>query len=111
MPIATIAKWNGPNGSYENLADFTGYAGNGDVLLATASGTNPTIITMYKNGTQIMRVSDTNSGGIRPVYVRKSGDWFLYGMRRRGAILGSRPSRRRTGREPLQSQQRRPARQ
>ena len=56
-----------------------GYAGNGDVLLATASGTNPTTITMYKNGTQIMRVSDTNSGGIGPFTSGNPGIGFFTG--------------------------------
>jgi hypothetical protein len=84
-----IAKWNGPNGSYENLADYSGYAANGDVLLATASGTNPTTIKMYKNGTLIMQASDTNSGGIGPwtsgnpgigFYDNQDNNWSTFGF-------------------------------
>jgi hypothetical protein len=60
-PYCHIARWNGPNGSYCNIESSTPstYAANGDVLMATATGTNPTTITMYKNGTQIMQATDT----------------------------------------------------
>ena len=56
-----IARWNGPNGSYCNIADASGYAANGDVLKATVTGTNPVVVTMYRNGSQIMQVSDNGS--------------------------------------------------
>jgi hypothetical protein len=60
-PYCHVARWNGPNGSYCNIEPSTpsDYLVNGDVLKGTASGTNPVIITGYKNGAQIMQVSDT----------------------------------------------------
>ena len=52
-----IARWNGPNGSWCNIELTTAitYAANGDVLKATVTGAGPVIITMYKNGSQIMQ--------------------------------------------------------
>jgi hypothetical protein len=60
-PYCHIARWNGPNGSYCNIELSTPniYAVNGDVLMAMATGTNPTTITMYKNGIQILQATDT----------------------------------------------------
>jgi hypothetical protein len=60
-PYCRIARWNGPNGRWCNIESFTPstFAVNGDVLKATATGTNPTMITMNKNGTEIMRAADT----------------------------------------------------
>jgi hypothetical protein len=64
MPVAPychIARWNGPNGSYWcNIESSTPaiYAVDGDVLMATIAGTNPTIITMYRNGTRIVQAID-----------------------------------------------------
>ncbi|HJZ64165.1 MAG TPA: hypothetical protein VKD70_07600 [Candidatus Acidoferrum sp.] len=63
MPVAPychIARWNGPNGRYCNIDSSTPviYAVDGDVLTAKVTGTNPTIITMYKNGAQIARAID-----------------------------------------------------
>lgn len=59
-----IARWNGANGSYWNIASVSGvYAADGDVLLATATGSNPTTITLYKNGTQIAQAVDTGAAG------------------------------------------------
>ena len=59
-PYCHIARWNGPNGSWCNIESSTPkiFAANGDVLTATATGTNRTTITMYKNGTQIMQAVD-----------------------------------------------------
>ncbi|MGB9105766.1 MAG: NADH-quinone oxidoreductase subunit J, partial [Terriglobales bacterium] len=55
---------NGANGSYWNIASVSGvYAADGDVLLATATGSNPTTITLYKNGTQIAQAVDTGAAG------------------------------------------------
>ena len=34
---------------------------NGDVLKGTVTGTNPVIITMYINGTQILQIQDTGN--------------------------------------------------
>jgi hypothetical protein len=68
-PYCHIARWNGPNGSYCNIESSTPniHAVNGDVLMATVTGTNPTTIMMYKNGTQILQATDTgqncNPGG------------------------------------------------
>jgi hypothetical protein len=44
-----IARWNGPNGSYCNIDSATPAINlnNGDVLAATATGTNPVIINLY----------------------------------------------------------------
>jgi len=60
-PYCHIARWNGPNGSYCNIESSSPsiFASNNDVLKATATGTNPTVITMYKNGTEIMQATDT----------------------------------------------------
>jgi hypothetical protein len=60
-PYCHIARWNGPNGSYCNLDSNPSatFAGDGDVLKATATGTNPTTITLSKNGTTILTVSDS----------------------------------------------------
>lgn len=60
-PYCHIARWNGPNGSYCNIESSTPtiYAVNGDVLMAMVTGSNPTTITMYKNGTQILQAIDT----------------------------------------------------
>jgi hypothetical protein len=60
-----IARWNGPTGSYWNFetAPTDEYVVDGDVLKATINGTNPTIITLYKNGAQILQASDTGAAG------------------------------------------------
>jgi hypothetical protein len=63
-PYCNIARWNGANGSYWNIVEVTGvYATDGDVLLATATGSNPTTITLYKNGTQVAQAVDTGAAG------------------------------------------------
>lgn len=60
-----IARWNGPNGSYWNFETGTSttYVANGDVLKATVSGSNPTVITLYKNGMRILQAFDTGAAG------------------------------------------------
>ena len=65
FPYCHIARWNGPNGSYWNFetTSSTAYLVNGDVIKATAIGTNPTIITLYKNGEQILQATDTGAAG------------------------------------------------
>ncbi len=64
-----IASWGGPNGSYNNLTGYTGPLStlvNGDVLEGTVTGSTPTIITGYVNGTEIMQVTDTGQAGWGP---------------------------------------------
>jgi hypothetical protein len=60
-----IARWNGPTGSYWNFetAASDAYVFDGDVMKATITGTNPTTITLYKNGAQILQASDTGAPG------------------------------------------------
>ena len=59
-PYLQVVKWNGP------LADFTLLDGretgcaNGDVLKATVTGANSSIVTVYKNGSQILTVVDSD---------------------------------------------------
>jgi hypothetical protein len=64
-PYCHIARWNGPNGGYWNFETGSSavYLADGDVIRATASGTNPTVITLYKNGTQILQATDTGAAG------------------------------------------------
>ena len=64
-PYCHIARWNGPNGSYWNLETPTPkiYVGDGDVLKATVTGTNPVVITLFKNGIQVAQAIDTGSAG------------------------------------------------
>ena len=65
QPYCHIARWNGPNGSYWNLetGSSANYVVSGDVIKATATGANPTIITLYKNGVQILQATDTGAAG------------------------------------------------
>jgi hypothetical protein len=60
-----IARWNGPNGSYWNFETGSSsiYLVDGDSITATATGINPTIITLYRNGAQILQATDTGSAG------------------------------------------------
>lgn len=64
-PYCHIARWNGPNGSYWNFETGKSdmYLVDGDVIQATATGTNPTVITLYKNGAQILQATDTGAAG------------------------------------------------
>lgn len=65
MPYCHIARWNGPNGSYWNFETHSPatYLADGDVIKATVTGTNPTIINFYKNGENIMQAIDTGAAG------------------------------------------------
>jgi hypothetical protein len=64
-PYCHIARWNGPNGSYWNFETGTSatYLADGDVIQATATGTNPTVITFFKNGKEILKATDTGAAG------------------------------------------------
>ena len=64
-PYCHIARWNGPNGSYWNFetGKSATYLKDGDVIKATVTGTNPTIVTFYKNGVQILQATDTGAAG------------------------------------------------
>lgn len=67
QPYCHIARWNGPNGSYWNFETSAAktYAADGDVMEATATGTNPTVITLYKNGVQVAQAVDSGKAGGR----------------------------------------------
>ncbi len=60
-----IARWNGPNGSYWNFETGSSatYLAEGDVITATATGTNPTVIILYKNRRKILEAKDTGAAG------------------------------------------------
>lgn len=64
-PYCHIARWNGPNGSYWNFETGSNemYLVDGDVVKATATGTNPTVITLYKNGAPILQATDSGAAG------------------------------------------------
>lgn len=64
-PYCHIARWNGPNGSYWNFETGSSdtYLKDGDVIKATAIGTNPTVVTLYKNGVQVLQATDTGAAG------------------------------------------------
>ena len=64
-PYCHIARWNGPNGSYWNFdpGDTAMYLVNGDAIRATATGANPTVITLYRNGVEILQAADTGASG------------------------------------------------
>jgi hypothetical protein len=61
-----VASWGGPNGAWVNLDTCVGgapsrFLQDGDVFMATVTGNNPTTITAYINGAQIMQVKDTGA--------------------------------------------------
>jgi hypothetical protein len=57
-----IARWNGPSGSYCNLDGYWNlHLLDGDILAADISGTNPTTIHLYVNGTLRVTVNDTGA--------------------------------------------------
>jgi hypothetical protein len=58
-----IASWGGANGVWVNMDSSPPalYLKDGDVLKATATGSNPVTITLYINGTQVLQVQDTGS--------------------------------------------------
>lgn len=64
-----IAGWGGANGTFKNLDECAGISDsttlvNGDVLKATASGSNPTTVTLYVNNVQKLQIVDNgNIGG------------------------------------------------
>lgn len=60
-----IARWNGPAGSFWNIdaGKNSMYLADGDVMKATATGSNPTIITLYRNGVKILQATDTGAAG------------------------------------------------
>jgi hypothetical protein len=70
-PYCHIARWNGPNGQYCNIASGPQFLANNDVIKATVAddASNNPVITMYRlvsgNWNQLMSVIDTgnNSGG------------------------------------------------
>ena len=57
----SIARWNGPSGSFCNIETSHPVLNlnNGDILKATATGTNPVIINLYVNGVLETSASDT----------------------------------------------------
>jgi hypothetical protein len=64
-PYCHIARWNGPNGSYWNFETGKSaiYLKDGDVMQATVTGTNPTVIALYRNGAQILQAIDSGAAG------------------------------------------------
>jgi hypothetical protein len=64
-PYCHIARWNGPNGSYWNFETGSSatYLKDGDVIQATVNGTNPTVVTLFKNSAQILQASDSGAAG------------------------------------------------
>ena len=64
-PYCHIARWNGPDNSYWNLEkkSVAVYFADGDVMKATATGANPVVITLYKNGVSILQAVDTGAAG------------------------------------------------
>ena len=95
-PYCHIARWNGPNGSYCNIEGVSPdtYLVTGDTLSATVTGTNPVVITAYKNGMQIMQAVDSGAscdtgGAAGPFtsgspgigfYSNKDNNWALFGL-------------------------------
>ncbi len=74
-PYCHIASWGGPNGAYVNMDNHSPsvFLKNGDVLRATVTGTNPVIVTMFINGTQVLQVQD--SGTFTFSDGRRYGPW------------------------------------
>jgi len=64
-PYCHIARWNGPNGSWWNIeiSSSSIYLKDGDVFSATATGANPTIINLYRNGILILSAIDSGTSG------------------------------------------------
>jgi len=60
-----IARWNGPNGSYWNFETqpVNTYLVDGDVITATATGSNPTVITLFRNQKKILEAEDSGTAG------------------------------------------------
>jgi hypothetical protein len=66
-------RWNGNNGDYTYLNTLATSCVDGDVLEAMASGTNPTVITVYRNGTMVLSASD--DGGVAEGPGSAAGPW------------------------------------
>ena len=95
-PYCHITRWNGPNGSYWNFetGSSTTYLADGDMIEATVTGANPTVITLSKNGTVILQATDTGAagGGFGPYgpwtsgnpgigfYDNHDSDWSQFGF-------------------------------
>src|ERR1035437_5677291 len=95
-PYCHIARWNGANGSYCNLEGASPSINwvNGDVAAATATGVNPTVVTLYRNGVQILQISDTGAncspgGAAGPwtsgnpgigFYDNQDNNWSFFGL-------------------------------
>jgi hypothetical protein len=64
-PYCHIARWDGPNGRFWNFetGTSTDYLKDGDVIKATVTGTEPTVITFFKNGKQILQATDSGRVG------------------------------------------------
>jgi len=88
-----IVRWNGPNGNftYTDTGSTVNQCVNGDVLTATISGTNPTMINVYRNGgaTPVATASDTGQGGSGPFtsgnpgigfYDQADNNWNFFGF-------------------------------
>jgi len=58
-PYAQVVRWNGPLASFTELDGVGIGCADGDVLKATVSGKNVATITVYKNGAQILSVTDS----------------------------------------------------
>jgi hypothetical protein len=57
-PYAQVVRWNGPLASFTELDGVGIGCADGDVLKATVSGKSVATITVYKNGAQILSVTD-----------------------------------------------------
>jgi hypothetical protein len=103
-----IARWNGPNGSYWNFETGSSatYLADGDVITATATGSNPTVIILYKNREKILEAKDTGAAGggfgaFGPwtsgnpgigFYDNHDRNWTSFGFSSFSATDGSRPA-------------------
>ena len=55
-----IVKWLGPINQFSVLKQINFSAADGDTLSATISGTSPAVITVFRNGTQILQATDSS---------------------------------------------------
>jgi hypothetical protein len=69
-----VVRWNGPNGDYTYLGSLGTSCVDGDTLLATATGANPTTITVFKNGAQVLVATD--DGGVAGGPGSVAGPWL-----------------------------------
>ena len=78
-----IVRWNGANGQYVYINTGNAHqCKNGDTLMATATGTNPTTIKVYINGslslTGVDHGTESGPGGAAgPVDWRRTRNWLL----------------------------------